>query len=93
MYFRLPLPWFLYSMVFREDVPVSAAGMICSVAILFGMLCLVFISILSFGWKMTKGMGFSMFLLYFVFVAGLTTSKAILCRLRLKKTTTDLFRG
>jgi len=65
----LPLPWFLYSMVFREDVAVSAAGMICSVAILFGMLCLVFISILSFGWKMTKGMGFSMFLLYFVFVA------------------------
>jgi len=65
----LPLPWFLYSLVFQKDVPVSAAGMICSVAILFGMLCLVFISILSFGWKMTKGMGFSMFLLYFVFVA------------------------
>ena len=82
MYFRLPLPWFLYSMVFREDVPVSAAGMICSVAILFGMLCLVFISILSFGWKMTKGMGFSMFLLYFVFVAGLTTSAYAVCVLK-----------
>ncbi len=43
--------------------------MICSIAILFGMLLLVFFSILIFNWKMTKGMGFSMFILYFVFVA------------------------
>ena len=48
---------------------VSATGMICSIAILFGMLLLVFFSILIFNWKMTKGMGFSMFILYFVFVA------------------------
>jgi len=43
--------------------------MVCSISLLFGMLLLVFFSILSFNWKMTKGMGFCMFLLYFVFVA------------------------
>ena len=42
--------------------------MVCSIALLFCMLLLVFFSILVFNWKMTKGMGFSMFLLYFVFV-------------------------
>ena len=67
--FRLPLPWLLYSLVFGEAVPVSATGMVCSITILFGMLMLVFFSILLFNWKMTKGMGFSMFIFYFVFVA------------------------
>jgi len=65
----LPMPWLLYTIVFNEDVPVSAAGMVCSISILFGMLLLVFFSILLFNWKMTKTMGFSMFLLYFGFVA------------------------
>ena len=66
--FRLPLPWLIYTMVFQKNVAVSSAGMVCSIAILFGMLILVFVSILIFNWKMTKGMGFSMFLFYFVFV-------------------------
>ena len=65
----LPLPWLLYTIVFGEPIPVSATGMVCSIAILFGMLLLVFFSILIFNWKMTKGMGFSMFILYFIFVA------------------------
>lgn len=64
----LPLPWLIYTIVFQKVVPVSSAGMVCSIAILFGMLVLVFMSILIFNWKMTKGMGFSMFLFYFVFV-------------------------
>jgi len=65
----LPLPWFLYSLFHgMGHVAVSAKGMVCSVAILFGMLCLVFFSILIFNWKMTKGMGFSMFIFYFAFV-------------------------
>ncbi len=67
--FSLPLPWLLYTIVFQKSVPVSASGMVCSIAILFGMLLLVFFSILIFNWKMTKGMGFSMFLFYFLFVA------------------------
>jgi hypothetical protein len=39
--FRLPLPWFLYCCVFREAVPVSSAGMVCSITLLFTMLVLV----------------------------------------------------
>ena len=63
------MPWLLYSLIYGKAVPVSAAGMACSITILFGMLLLVFFSILLFNWKMTKGMGFSMFVFYFVFVA------------------------
>jgi sodium/potassium/calcium exchanger 2 len=55
--------------VFRQSVPVSSDGMVCSIALLFTMLVLVFFSILAFGWKMTKGMGASMFVFYFIFVA------------------------
>ena len=62
------MPWLLYTIVFQKPVAVSSAGMVCSIAILFGMLVLVFLSILIFNWKMTKGMGFSMFIFYFVFV-------------------------
>ncbi|XP_059080876.1 sodium/potassium/calcium exchanger Nckx30C-like isoform X5 [Tigriopus californicus] len=65
----LPFPWLLFTIVFGKPVPVSATGMVCSIAILFGMLMLVFFSILVFNWKMTKGMGFSMFVFYFIFVA------------------------
>ena len=67
-FFRLPLPWLLYTVVFQKDVAVSAAGLVCSVTILFMMLIAVFLSILLFSWKMTKTMGLSMFVFYFLFV-------------------------
>ena len=50
----------MYSMVFQKPVPVSSAGMICSIALLFGMLVLVFMAILFAGWKMTKTLGIGM---------------------------------
>ncbi len=53
----LPLPWLLYTLIFQTPVPVSSVGMICSITILFCMLILVFLSILLFNWKMTRGMG------------------------------------
>ncbi|XP_071743688.1 sodium/potassium/calcium exchanger Nckx30C isoform X8 [Lepeophtheirus salmonis] len=65
----LPFPWLLYSAIFQKPVTVSSAGMVCSITILFGMLLLVFFSILLFNWKMTKGMGLTMFVFYFAFVA------------------------
>jgi hypothetical protein len=52
---RLPLPWFLYTVVFMEAVPVRSDGMVCSITLLFAMLILVFLSILLSNWKMTKG--------------------------------------
>merc|ERR1711963_708434 len=64
----LPLPWLLYSVIFGKPVPVTSVGMVCSITLLFCMLMLVFFSILSFNWKMTKGMGVSMFGFYFLFV-------------------------
>jgi hypothetical protein len=51
---RLPLPWFLYTCVFMEPVPVRSDGMVCSITLLFLMLILVFLSILFSNWKMTK---------------------------------------
>ena len=54
-FFRLPMPWLLYTLVFGKPVPVTSAGMVCSITLLFCMLMLVFFSILSFNWKMTKG--------------------------------------
>ena len=53
--FRLPVPWFLYTICFGQPVPVTSAGMVCSITLLFCMLMLVFFSILLFNWKMTKG--------------------------------------
>ncbi|CAG0890254.1 unnamed protein product [Darwinula stevensoni] len=66
----LPFPWLLYGIIFGgAPVPVESKGMACSILILFGMLILVFVSIVVFRWKMNKGLGITMFLLYFVFLA------------------------
>lgn len=64
----LPLPWLLYTLAFGKPVPVTSVGMVCSITLLFCMLMLVFFSILTFNWKMTKGMGITMFGFYFGFV-------------------------
>ncbi|XP_015604518.1 sodium/potassium/calcium exchanger Nckx30C isoform X3 [Cephus cinctus] len=65
----LPVPWLLYGLIYGRPVKVSSMGMVCSIAILFCMLLFVIISIACFKWRMNKGLGFTMFLLYFVFVA------------------------
>ncbi|XP_037961860.2 sodium/potassium/calcium exchanger Nckx30C isoform X3 [Plutella xylostella] len=65
----LPLPWLLFGLINGEPVQVNSKGMVCSIVLLFAMLIFVIISIACFRWKMNKGLGFTMFLLYFVFVA------------------------
>merc|ERR1712083_139177 len=61
----LPVPWLVYAMVHSGNpVSVSSSGVGCSISLLFLMLILVFLSILAFNWKMTKGMGMMMGLLY-----------------------------
>ncbi|CAG4986834.1 unnamed protein product [Colias eurytheme] len=65
----LPLPWLLYGLINGEPVKVNSKGMVCSIVLLFAMLLFVILSIACFRWKMNKGLGFTMFLLYFVFVA------------------------
>nr|XP_012151704.1 PREDICTED: sodium/potassium/calcium exchanger Nckx30C isoform X3 [Megachile rotundata] len=65
----LPVPWLLYGLIYGRPVEVNSVGMVCSIAILFCMLLFVILSIACFKWRMNKGLGFTMFLLYFVFVA------------------------
>lgn len=64
----LPVPWLIYTLINGRSVEVSSSGVGCSVAMLFLMLILVFLSIVAFRWKMTKGMGLVMLVLYFIFV-------------------------
>ncbi|XP_019895062.1 sodium/potassium/calcium exchanger Nckx30C isoform X3 [Musca domestica] len=65
----LPIPWLLYGIIYDAPVEVNSVGMVCSITILFMMLLFVVMSIACFHWRMNKGLGFTMFLLYFVFVA------------------------
>ena len=65
----LPVPWLIYGIwKLGEPVSVSSTGVGCYISLLFLMLILVFLSILAYKWKMTRGMGIMMGCLYFVFV-------------------------
>ncbi|KAH8057024.1 calcium, potassium:sodium antiporter [Aureococcus anophagefferens] len=67
----LPLPWLAFTLVHGCPVPVGghANGNALSVAILLAMVAAVIISIAASGWKMSKGLGFTMFGLYCLFIA------------------------
>jgi len=65
----LPFPWLLYSIINGEPIAVQAEGLFCSIGLLLFMLVLVFISIAVCNWKMSKLLGFSMFVLYAIFLA------------------------
>lgn len=66
----LPIPWILYTTINGVDVEVGGGGgtLFVSLLILFIMLIIVVSLIAAFKWKMTKGLGVTMFLMYFVFV-------------------------
>uniref|UniRef100_A0A3Q3J422 Sodium/potassium/calcium exchanger 1 n=1 Tax=Monopterus albus TaxID=43700 RepID=A0A3Q3J422_MONAL len=65
----LPLPWLLYSFIHGlAPVAVSSNGLFCAIVLLFLMLLFVIISIAYCRWKMNKMLGFTMFLLYFIFL-------------------------
>lgn len=64
----LPFPWLLWTAVNGTGLSVSSKGAACSISMLFLMLILVFLSILTFKWKMTKAMGGVMLVLYVIFV-------------------------
>ena len=66
----LPIPWLLWSFAHMGQAKVvQADGLFTSVIVLFIMLLAVVITIVAYGWRMTKALGFAMFLLYGVFVA------------------------
>ncbi|KAK2908643.1 hypothetical protein QQF64_001460 [Cirrhinus molitorella] len=78
----LPFPWLLFSLL-NELIPVavSSNGLFCAIVLLFLMLLFVIISIAVCKWRMSKLLGFLMFLLYFVFlvVSVMLEDKVIIC--------------
>ncbi|XP_042231290.1 sodium/potassium/calcium exchanger Nckx30C-like isoform X5 [Homarus americanus] len=78
----LPIPWLLFALVqviknvlndvenpaSIDPIVVNSGGMACSIMMLFCMLMFVIISIACSKWKMNKGLGTTMFVLYFIFV-------------------------
>lgn len=67
----LPLPWLVYALV-NDITPgfvgVAAPTLTISLVILFGMIALVITLVHCSGWKMTKKLGYGMFVLYILFV-------------------------
>ncbi|KAM4714838.1 sodium/potassium/calcium exchanger 2-like isoform 2-T2 [Anableps anableps] len=78
----LPFPWLMWSM-FRGFIPVqvSSNGLFCAIVLLFLMLLFVIISIAACKWRMSKLLGFIMFMLYFVFlvVSVMLEDRVITC--------------
>eukprot|EP00164_Ancoracysta_twista_P001404 GFYU01001827.1.p1 GENE.GFYU01001827.1~~GFYU01001827.1.p1 ORF type:complete len:268 (-),score=112.47 GFYU01001827.1:61-864(-) len=64
----LPLPWFFYAIIEGEPMKVTGSTLFLSIMILFGMLACVIIIIVLNKWRMTKSLGYSMFVLYVIFV-------------------------
>ncbi|XP_041646321.1 sodium/potassium/calcium exchanger 1-like isoform X7 [Cheilinus undulatus] len=65
----LPVPWLLYTLLHNGDpVKVSSNGLFCAIVLLFLMLLFVIISIAVCRWKMSRMLGLTMFVLYFVFL-------------------------
>lgn len=79
---RLPFPWLLWSL-FSGMIPVqvSSNGLFCAIVLLFLMLLFVIISIAACKWRMSKLLGFIMFMLYFVFlvVSVMLEDRVITC--------------
>ncbi|MGH0144421.1 UNVERIFIED_CONTAM: hypothetical protein FKN15_062036 [Acipenser sinensis] len=78
----LPFPWLLYSFIHdMAPVQVSSNGLFCAIVLLFIMLLFVILSIALCKWRMSKLLGFIMFLLYLVFlvISVMLEDKVITC--------------
>ncbi|XP_045565107.1 sodium/potassium/calcium exchanger 1 isoform X1 [Salmo salar] len=65
----LPVPWLIFSaMQGGVPVAVNSNGLFCAIVLLFVMLLFVIVSIAACRWKMSRVLGFTMFMLYFVFL-------------------------
>ncbi|XP_054635875.1 sodium/potassium/calcium exchanger 2-like [Dunckerocampus dactyliophorus] len=78
----LPFPWLVFNIINDfKPVEVSSNGLFCAIVLLFLMLLFVIISIAACKWKMSKLLGFFMFLLYFVFliISVMLEDKVLIC--------------
>lgn len=65
----LPLPWLLWSATHEgKEVKVDATGIGFFISLLVLMVFLIVVTIKLCNWKMTKCLGYTMFLFYFVFI-------------------------
>ncbi|XP_022605275.1 sodium/potassium/calcium exchanger 1-like [Seriola dumerili] len=65
----LPVPWLIYTLLNNgKPVTVSSNGLFCAIVLLFLMLIFVIVSIAACRWKMSRMLGLTMFVLYFVFL-------------------------
>ena len=65
----LPFPWILHHFVYGPVQLNSKGSLFFSLLLLFGMLIAVLCIIIASSYRMTKALGISMFLLYFIFIA------------------------
>merc|ERR1719465_315749 len=65
----LPIPWFLYGIIFGQPVEIHSGGITIMVLTLFVMVALVITGVHVVGWKLTMKLGYFMMVLYFYFVA------------------------
>ncbi|XP_051934560.1 sodium/potassium/calcium exchanger 2-like isoform X3 [Hippocampus zosterae] len=78
----LPFPWLMWSLISGlRPVAVSSNGLFCAIVLLFLMLLFVIISIAACKWRMSKLLGFIMFMLYFVFlvVSVMLEDRVLIC--------------
>ncbi|XP_015809221.3 sodium/potassium/calcium exchanger 1 isoform X1 [Nothobranchius furzeri] len=78
----LPVPWLIYTLLHNgKPVTVSSNGLFCAIVLLFLMLLFVIISIAACRWKMSKMLGITMFVLYFVFLilSVLLEDRVLIC--------------
>jgi len=64
----LPLPMFLFSLIFATPFIVDSDGIACSVTLLFAMLAIAFGFILCCKLRLNKGLGFLFILLHLLFI-------------------------
>jgi sodium/potassium/calcium exchanger 2 len=64
----LPVPWLIYGITYGQSIKISSYGIDCSIIIIIIMLLIVLFFIAVFRWKINKGLGFTMCLLYFIFI-------------------------
>lgn len=64
----LPVPWIFFILIKGKPVKIISCELALSVIVLIGMLIAVVTAIKFSGWKMSKCLGYSMFVLYIVFL-------------------------
>ena len=52
----------------NQPIQVRSNGLFCAIVLLFLMLLFVIISIAACRWRMSRGLGLTMFVLYFLFL-------------------------